>query len=843
MSRRVALPIDPLLPEVVAALRQHPAVVLRAETGAGKTTRVPSAILDARPAGARVLLLEPRRLAARLAAARMAEERDAPLGGEVGYQVRFEQRSSRATRLLVVTEGVLLRFLQDDPFLERFDTVIFDEFHERNLDSDVALAMVRRVQEQARPELKIVVMSATLDPAPVARFLGGVPVFESAGRRFPLTIEYASAIDDRPLPEQVAAGVLQALDSTPAGVAERADLLAFLPGVGEIRRTRALLERAAAQRDVDVRELYGDLAPGAQDAALRPGPRRRVVLSTNIAETSITVEGVTIVVDSGRARVPRFDPQLGFDRLDLGWISRAAADQRAGRAGRLAPGRVLRLWTARQHEELAAEERPEIQRADLARAVLELRAWGEHDLAAFPWFEAPAPGSIERALNLLEDLGALAGGRVTPVGRALTRLPLPPRLARLALSAARAGAAERGALLAALLAERTDAARGEAGGPRSASGSDLLDLLERAERDLARGETPFVVRRARDQILRGVRDETDGAADECAPATAHGRDESILRAVFAAYPDRLARRREPGSARALLVGGKGVQLAAASAVTHHDLFVCVDVRPVARGEAIVYAASGVEPEWISESELESGVHLRFDARRERVEAIHQVRYRDLVLREASTSTQDAAGVAALLAREAANALARVLPTADDSVASHLARVRCLAEWRPELGLPTWTPEELAALLPALCAGRRSFDEVRRAPWLEFLLGALRHDQRQALDRDAPERLRVPSGSQVRIQYEPGQAPVLAVRIQELFGLATTPRLAGGRVPVLLHLLAPNGRPQQVTHDLESFWRNTYPQVRKELRARYPRHAWPEDPTQAAPERRPRRKKD
>lgn len=834
---RLPLPIDALLPPIVQALRAHSGAVIRAETGAGKTTRVPSAILDEATRSGVVLLLEPRRLAARLAAARMAQERGVELGAEVGYQVRFERRASRNTRLLVVTEGVLLRFLQDDPFLERFDAIVFDEFHERNLDSDVALAMVRRVQVEARPELKIVVMSATLDPQPIARFLGDVPVFESAGRRFPLTIEHMGSIDDRPLPEQVADGVLRALDSGGAGpvTGGSADVLAFLPGVGEIRRTRALLESAASHRGVDVRELYGDLSADAQDAALRPGPRRRVVLSTNVAETSITVEGVTQVVDSGRARIPRFDPQLGFDRLDLAWISRASADQRAGRAGRLAPGRVLRLWTLRQHEELAPEDLPEIRRLDLARAVLELRAWGEQDLESFPWFEAPAAGSLERALALLRDLGALDdGGRVTAVGRAITRLPLPPRLARLALVAADGGEAERGALLAALLAERTDAARNEPGRARSASGSDLLDQLERAERGEARGDLPFFVRRARDQILRELGSPRRAGRQHA--------DEPVLRAVFAAYPDRLARRREPGSPRAQLVGGKGVQLAAGSAVVHHELFVCVDLRPVPRGDTMVHAASGVAQEWIASQQLESGVFLRFDSKRERVEAVHQTRYRDLVLREAPTSSQDMEGIAALLAREASSALDRVLPTADDSVMSHLARVRCLAEWRPELELPRWTDSDLAALLPALCMGRRSFDELRRAPWLDFLLGALRHDQRAALDREAPERWRVPSGSQVRIRYEPGQAPVLAVRIQELFGLETTPRVGGGRVPLLLHLLAPNGRPQQVTHDLESFWRNTYPGVRKELRARYPRHSWPEDPTQAAPERRPRRKK-
>ncbi|MFL6264200.1 MAG: ATP-dependent helicase HrpB [Thermoanaerobaculia bacterium] len=835
------LPIDEALPALIAALREGPAAVLIAPTGAGKTTRVPPALLAAGIGeGRRIVMLEPRRIAARAAARRMAEEGGQEsqwtLGREVGYQVRFERRAGPETRILVVTEGILVQRLQADPFLEDVGVVIFDELHERNLQTDLSLAMARRVQRDARPGLKLLAMSATLDPGPVAAFLGNCPVIESRGRLHPVEILYTDRPDERVLAGQIAAGVRRVLSSTPG------DVLAFLPGVGEIQRAS---EALAGERDLAILPLYGDLPAERQDEVLRPLSRRKIVLATNVAETSITIDGVTGVVDSGLVRRLRFDPATGLDRLELGKVSRASADQRAGRAGRQAPGVCLRLWPAWEHAALPERETPEIARVDLAGPALQLLAWGEPDLAAFDWLEPPDPAALAAATLLLRQLGAVADHGVTATGRTMARLPVHPRLARLLIEGHRLGRTSEAALLAALLSERDPFPRGVRGtGPRRASQSDLLDRLDAleaferrkaAETDLNAGAARFVLR-ARDQLVEMARRELPGGE------TSEPGDDPLLRALLAAYPDRVARRREPRGPRGVMVGGRGVRLAEESAVLEAPLFLCVDLDAGRSGplsEALVRKASEVEPEWLPG--LRTAVELEFDESRERVAAWKRTRYEDLVIAETEVPPPDAAETARVLAEAAASRLNRALPLDDPEVASFLARVRSLAGWMPELGLPRFEEEELRALLPALAAGRKSFAELRRAPLLDVLHGALSHPQLAALRREAPERLAVPSGSQIRIAYEPGRPPVLAARIQEMFGLAETPRVAAGQVPVLLHLLAPNGRPQQVTHDLRSFWETTYPQVRKELAGRYPRHSWPQDPWNAAPQRRPARR--
>jgi ATP-dependent helicase HrpB len=837
------LPIDEVLPELIAALRQGSAAVLIAPTGAGKTTRVPPALLAAGIAGDRqIVMLEPRRIAARAAARRMAEEWGWTLGREVGYQVRFERRAGPETRILVVTEGILVQRLQADPFLEDVGAVIFDELHERSLQTDLSLAMARRVQREVRPDLKLVAMSATLDPGPVAAFLGNAPTIESRGRLYPVDILYIDRPDDRPLPAQIAAGVRRVLAATPG------DVLAFLPGVGEIQRSAEALAGLAAEQGLAVLPLYGDLPAERQDAVLRPSSRRKVVLATNVAETSITVDGVTAVVDSGAVRRLRFDPATGLDRLELGRISRASADQRAGRAGRQAPGVCLRLWPAWEQATLPERETPEIARVDLAGPALQLLAWGEPDLAAFDWFEPPDPSALDAATILLRQLGAIGEHGVTALGRTMARLPVHPRLARLLVEGHRRGHSREAALLAALLAERDPFPRGPRGaGPRRASRSDLLDRLDALEAferrnafegDLNAGAARFVLR-ARDQLLDLMKRELGAGPDGRA-----GLEDPLLRALLAAYPDRVARRREPRSPRGVMVGGRGVRLADDSAVLEAPLFLCVDLDAGRSGplsEALVRKASEVEPEWLPTELVRTAVDLEFDESRERVAAWKRTRYEDLILSEAEVPPPDAAGTARVLAAAAAERLDRALPLDDPEVAGFLARVRSLADWMPELDLPRFTGDEIRDLLPTLAAGRKSFAELRRAPLLDTLYGVLSYQQLEALRREAPERLEVPSGSQIRIAYEPGKPPVLAARIQEMFGLAETPRVAAGRVPVLLHLLAPNGRPQQVTHDLRSFWENTYRQVRKELAGRYPRHAWPEDPWNAKPQRRPQRR--
>ncbi|HEY3571394.1 MAG TPA: ATP-dependent helicase HrpB [Thermoanaerobaculia bacterium] len=834
------LPIDEVLPALITALREGPAAVLIAPTGAGKTTRVPPALLAAGLGdGKKVVMLEPRRIAARAAARRMAEEGGWTLGREVGYQVRFERKAGPETKILVVTEGILVQRLQADPFLEDVGALIFDELHERNLQTDLSLAMARRVQRDARPDLKLLAMSATLDPGPVAAFLGDCSVIESRGRLHPVDVLYMDRPDDRALPGQIGAGVRRVLDATPG------DVLVFLPGVGEIQRSAEALASLAAERDLAVLPLYGDLPAERQDEVLRPLARRKVVLATNVAETSITIDGVTAVVDSGLVRRLRFDPATGLDRLELGKVSRASADQRAGRAGRQAPGICLRLWPAWEHPALPERETPEIARVDLAGPALQLLAWGEPDLAAFDWLEPPDSAALAAATLLLRQLGAIDDHGVTSLGRTMARLPVHPRLARLLAEGHRLGRAEEAALLAALLSERDPFPRGARGaGPRRASRSDLLDRLDALEAferrqaweaDLNAGAARFVLR-ARDQLVEMARRELQGKGE------GEAGDEPLLRALLAAYPDRVARRREPRSPRGVMVGGRGVRLAEESAVLEAPLFVCVDLDAGRSGplsEALVRKASEVEPEWLPG--LRTAVELEFDEARERVAAWKRTRYEDLILSETEVPPPDAAETARVLAEAASGRLARALPLDDPEVASFLARVRSLGGWMPELDLPRFGEEEIRALLPALAAGRKSFAELRRAPLLDVLQGALSYEQREAVRREAPERLAVPSGNQIRLAYEPGRPPVLAARIQEMFGLAETPRVAAGRVPVLLHLLAPNGRPQQVTHDLRSFWETTYPQVRKELAGRYPKHSWPQDPWNAVPQRRPTRR--
>ena len=843
--RREPLPIDGVLPGLVESLRGVPCAVLRAPTGAGKTTRVPQALLDSGLADdGKVIVLEPRRLAARAAARRMSAERGTAPGDEVGWNVRFDRRSGPRTRILVVTEGVFLRMLQDDPFLDGVGAVVFDEFHERNLASDLALAMTRRTQLGPRADLRVVVMSATADAGPVSTYLGGCPVVESEGFLHPVDVRWLGSPDTRPVHESAADGVRRALAAT------EGDVLVFLPGVGEIRRTGEELADVVRRHDAVIVELFGDLPPERQDAALRRGPTRRVVLATNVAETSVTVEGVTAVVDSGLARVLRHDPASDLERLDLVQISRASAEQRRGRAGRTAPGVCFRLWTEREHRGLAEHLDPEVRRVDVAGAVLELLAWGESDVRAFPWFEAPDAARLARAELLLERLGATRDGVLTEVGRAMALCPVHPRLARLLVEGHRLGHPARAALAAAVLSERDPVlASSRPREARQVSESDVLDRVDALEafertgrRDSAVGElhgggAEFVLR-SRDQLARLI----DGALGR-APAArgAADADKAVLRATFAAYPDRLARRREPGSPRAVLVGGGGVRVARERSVQEPELFVCVALDSVAgvSGDALCRLASGVRREWLPEERLRTDDELAFDPDTERVTAVRRTRWDDLVLEGRSMAAPTDHRTAEILAEAAAQRLDRALALEEPAVASFLARVRSLRGWMPDLGLPGFDDDELRALLPDLCTGRRSIDELRRAPLLDHLRGRLTATQLHALDRDAPERLMVPSGSRIALRYEPGRPPVLAARIQELFGLRETPRVAAGRVPVLLHLLAPSGRPQQVTDDLRSFWDNVYPQVRKELRRRYPRHAWPEDPWTAAPERRPR----
>jgi len=819
------LPIDAVLPSLIDALRISPCALLRAPTGSGKTTRVPGAILDALLSTGQVVMLEPRRIAARAAARRIAFERQVSVGDEVGYQVRFENRTSARTRLRIVTDGILLRMLHDDPYLERVGALVFDEFHERGLNVDLALAMVRRVQETVRPDLKIVVMSATLETGDaLPKFLGNCPLIVAEGRLFPVTVRHVD-VGREPLPELAANGVRQILNETSG------DILVFLPGVGEIRRTSDQLSAVAAAQRLLVLPLYGDLSAEQQDAVLQPADRRKVILATNVAETSLTIEGVTGVVDTGYARVLQFDAALGLDRLELTRISQASAEQRSGRAGRTKPGVCLRMWSEREHRGLPERTEPDIRRADLAGAVLQLRCWGEVP-NTFPWFEAPRPHAVEQAETVLRRLGALNDRGVTGLGRALAALPIHPRLARLLLAGEQFQVADRAALAAALLSERDPFER--SGRQRQSvhrSESDLLDKVTALEDFEDRGALDSEsgrlhgggargVLRIRDQLLAMLR-----SVAHSGPPPVTG---SLRRAVFVAFADRLARRREAGSRRGVMVGGRGVRLADESAVLDAELFVCVDVA-AGTGESLVRLASSVERDWLPAETLSVNEVLTFDPVKERVTAQRLTSWYDLTISEVQIALPDDDRAAAVLAEAVGLDLERVLPKDNAEIPNFLARVRCLRQWRPNLDLPDLSDERVRQELPTLCAGCRSFADLRKANWLGFLKGLLTWPQLQTVEREAPERLEVPSGKRIALQYEVGRPPVLAVRIQDMFGLIETPRIAGGTVPVLLHLLAPNMRPQQVTSDLPSFWVNTYPQVRKDLRRRYPKHAWPEDP--------------
>jgi ATP-dependent helicase HrpB len=759
------LPIDVYVPEIVARLRSHGALVLVAPPGAGKTTRVPVALVDEGP----VVLLQPRRVAARALARRIADEQGWTLGEEVGWQVRFERRFSARTRLLVATEGVLSARLQSDPLLSDFRTVVLDEFHERSVHADLALALARQAR-LARGDLRLLVMSATLDAAPIARFLGDCPIIDVPGRAYPVEIEHAAGWT-------VAAAVKRVLPES------EGHLLAFLPGSGEIRRAAGELIGI----DAAVWPLHGSLQGDEQDAALAPSARRKVILATNLAETSLTVDGVRVVIDSGLHKVNRYDPSKGIDRLETERITQDSATQRAGRAGRTGPGRVLRLWDVR--ERLRPEREPEIGRVDLSGPFLDVIAWGG-DPSTFEWFEAPRAEAAEAALTLLSRLGALdAQRRLTPLGEQLRRLPVHPRLARVLLAS---GGSARAAAACALLSERLPL-------PSSvpaATTCDLLPLIDRMS-SVAPG-AQRVARELEALAQRVLREPDRSARDE--------GDERLRHALLLGFPDRLARRRRPQAPQLQLASGHGAVLARESGVLEAEYLVALEVSAgVLRGpatEALVRLASAVDAEWIEPTRFEH-VH-ELDPSSGNVRATRRQFYDAIVLREAPTAV-DAAESERLLLSELRS---RGLGDVNEAL---LRRLRFAG-----------VAVDLDALLTQACAGRRSLPQLD-------LAGLLSYEQQRELERHAPARLAVPSGRTAALEYREDGSVFAAVKLQELFGLAETPLLGRERTPVTFELLSPNGRPVQTTRDLKSFWDRTYPEVRKELRGRYPRHPWPDDP--------------
>jgi ATP-dependent helicase HrpB len=725
--------------------------------------------------------------------------------------------------------------------------VLLDEFHERNIHSDLAIALLREIRQTVRPDLVLIVMSATLEAEPIAKFLGECPIIRVEGRTFPVTVEHiASPVGMRA--DGIASAVANAVDGElrtrpSSGRSDAGDMLVFLPGVEEIRRSAGALDRLAQEHDLLVLPLHGSLTAEEQSAALRPASLRKIILATNIAETSLTIDGVRTVIDSGLARVAGYDPHRGMDRLELSRISRASATQRAGRAGRTAPGRCVRLWSLAEDRDLEAFDVPEIRRIDLCSVVLSLHSWGKSDVRAFGWFEVPDEQTIVAAERLLAMLGALdaeTNGQITPLGKRLLSVPAHPRLARLLLQAAEVGLLAEGAKLAALMEEKDIVRRDFAANSPTTGSSDLLWRLELLE---SRGEVdPAAARqvmRAADALLRIG--QNISSARHTAPSD---REEALLQMILLAYPERVARRRAAGAPSATIVGGGGVKLAAESVVRQAEFFVALDAREDQRSlarEALVRIASSVRVEWLEElfpQSIRREREIVFDEPRQRVVGRGRVWYRDLLLREDQDAPVDPQRAGEALA-EALRPRAAEIFESDESSADWLARLRFVRQHLSEHPWPVMDAAQLGELLAAAAHGKRSVEEIRRSSLASVLAGSLQYPLDRLLDQHAPTVLTAPSGSRIPLDYRAGPRPILAVRLQEVFGWIETPRLAMGRVAVLLHLLGPNFRPVQITDDLKSFWSTTYFQVRKDLRTRYPKHAWPEDPVTAAPEARGR----
>lgn len=812
-----AFPIDPLLPAIRESLAAHPRLVLEAPPGAGKTTRVPLALLDA-PwlAGQRVIMLEPRRVAARAAAGFMARSLGEDVGQTVGYRIRFENRISAATRIEVVTEGILTRMIQDDPMLDGIGAILFDEFHERHLAGDLGLALALDVQTQVRDDLRIVVMSATLDGEKLSRFLDA-PRLTSEGRSFPVTITHPPARRDEPLAAQVRRCVETVLAEHPG------DILVFLPGQREIADAMRALD--SVNTKAEVLSLHGELSVEAQSAVLQPSSegRRRIVLATNVAESSVTLPGVRVVIDSGLAREPRFDPNSGFPRLDITTIPQSSADQRAGRAGRVAEGWCYRLWP--QSQRLEAARRPEIALTELTGLALELAVWGSDNLR---FFDTPPPGALAAGRDLLARLGALEGGSLSAFGQRLMKLGTHPRLAAMLLAP---DAPEDVALacdLAALL-EARDPLKGPRRDDLAARWQALAAFRNpRTPPDASRSALAAI-----DQTAKQWRRRLNCRATPPGDAAAHRLGDLLIHA----FPDRIAHQHSGDPHRYQLANGRSATLAPDSALYGEPWIVIAELRDAERDARIQRAAP------VDEAAIERAFATRFitedrvfwDNTTHRIAAQRERRFDRITLDVRPIAQPDPARFADALVDAVRQLGLDALPWTD-TLKQWRERVRCLRDWLPESEAETLPDlsdhtliETLDAWLKPALRGKRRLDALGESELADALKTGTDWPTRQKIDTLAPTKILVPSGMERPIHYAHGESPVLAVKLQELFGLADTPRIAAGRIPLTLHLLSPGGRPLQVTQDLKGFWERTYPEVKKEMKGRYPKHPWPDDP--------------
>ena len=817
MNFSTPLPIDAVLDDLTSTLARSSTAVLVAPPGAGKTTRVPLALLDADwTAKKKIIVLEPRRIAARAAAERMAQTLGEKVGETVGYRVRFGSKVSRATRIEVVTEGIFTRQILDDPELSGVAAVLFDEFHERSLDADLGLALARDAQTGLREDLRILVMSATLDGARVAKLLGDAPVIESEGRAYPVETRYLSRKPDLQIERQIADAIATALR------ADTGSVLAFLPGAAEIRRTQNFLTERVSDPNTEIVPLFGALDAAVQDRAISPAPKgqRKVVLATSIAETSLTIEGVRIVVDSGMARVPRYEPDIGLTRLETIRASRAAVDQRRGRAGRTEPGVCYRLWDEPQTASLEAYTRPEILSADLSSLVLDLAHWGATDPSTLAFLDPPPVPALTEARNLLRELNALdEAGRITPEGNSLRALALPPRLARMIVDSHRFGWGDDAAMIAAILTER-------------GLGGDSADLDARLDN----------FRRDRSQRAQSARQLAERWAKQVAanePFDVKDRSLSTGLMLALAFPDRVARNRGNGSF--VLANGRGASVEQTSVLAKSPYIAVAELTGTAANGRILLAApiAQLEIEQQFADHIQTDDEITFDRAAMALRARRRKKLHAITLSEQT--------LAVLPSGETARVLA------DGLVAAGIDRLpwsKALKQWRDRvMFLRAASPEDwpdlsdnaLAEtradwLVPALF-DKTSLSNFSAGDLSDALMNLLPWDARAKLDREAPTHFEAPTGTSLPIDYEAEQGPTIAVRLQELFGLNVHPSIAKGKIPLVLELLSPAHRPVQVTRDLPGFWRGSYAAVRSDLRGRYPRHPWPEDPASAPPTRR------